>query len=149
MVRPLVFLGFSFRNIFRVITVCTLSISEILHLQKWFEPQAFLMMPLRMVLRTAAVFIFSTSEPPKMIRTPDILIFSIRNVLRPATACTFSTSQLPNLVRTWCDVCIFISKCVSRHNGVHFFDVSTAKSDTNMVGFICFDFEMCFEPQRR
>ena len=54
--------------------------------------------------------------------------FSLRNVLRATTACTFSTSQLPKVVRTWCVLYILTSKCASRHNGVHFFDISTSKS---------------------
>ena len=54
--------------------------------------------------------------------------FSLRNVLRATTACTFATSQLPKVVRTWCVLYIFTLKCASRHNGVHFFDISTAKS---------------------
>ena len=49
-------------------------------------------------------------------------------MLRATTACTFSTSQLPKVVRTWCVLYILTSKCASRHNGVHFFDISTAKS---------------------
>ena len=52
------------------------------------------------------------------------LAFWLRNV---TTACTFSTSQLPKVVRTWCVFSILISKCASRHNGVHFFDISTSK----------------------
>ena len=40
-------------------------------------------------------------------------------------------------------------KCASRHNGVHFFDISTSKSGPRMVCFVHFDFEMCFAPQRR
>ena len=40
-------------------------------------------------------------------------------------------------------------KCASRHNGVHFFDISTSKSGPNMVCFVHFDFEVCFAPQRR
>ena len=47
--------------------------------------------------------------------------FWLRNVLRATTACTFSTSQLPKVVRTWCALCIFTSKCASRHNGVQLF----------------------------
>ena len=43
----------------------------------------------------------------------------------------------------------FTCKCASRHNGVHFFDISTSKSGPNMVYFIHFDLEMCFAPQRR
>ena len=75
--------------------------------------------------------------------------FWLRNVLRATTACTFSTSQLPKVVRAWCVLYILTSKCASRHNGVHFFDISTSKSGPSMVCFVHFDFEMCFAPQRR
>jgi hypothetical protein len=34
-------------------------------------------------------------------------------------------------------------KCASRHNGVHFFDISTSKSGPTMVCFVHFDLEMC------
>ena len=44
---------------------------------------------------------------------------------------------------------ILTSKCASRHNGVRFFDISTAKSGPELVCFVHFDFEMCFAPQRR
>ena len=64
-------------------------------------------------------------------------------------ACTFSTSQLPKVLRPWCVLYILTSKCASRHNGVHFFDISTSKSAPTMVCFVHFDFEMCFAPQRR
>ena len=46
-------------------------------------------------------------------------------MLRATTACTFSTSQLPKVVWTWCALYILTSKCASRHNGAHFFDIST------------------------
>ena len=75
--------------------------------------------------------------------------FSLRNVLRATTACIFSTSQLPKVVRPWCVLYILTSKCASRHNGVHFFDISTSKSAPTLVCFVHFDFEMCFAPQRR
>ena len=103
--------------------------------------------------------------------------FSLRNLLRATTACTFSTSQLPKVVREWCVLYILTSKCASRHNGEHFFDISTSKSGPTMVCFVHFDFEittpctfstsqlpkvvrnpsvfntfyfqMCFAPQRR
>ena len=57
-------------------------------------------------------------------------------MLRATTPCTFSTSQLPKVVRTWCVLCILTSKCASRHNGVHFFDISTSKSGPTMVCFV-------------
>ena len=76
--------------------------------------------PLRLPRKT-------TSEPPKWREHVVFCTFSLRNVLRATTACTFSTSQLPKVVRTWCVLYMFTSKCASRHNGVHFFDISTAK----------------------
>ena len=41
------------------------------------------------------------------------------------------------------------SKCASRHNGVHFFDISTSKSRPTLKCFVHFNFKMCFAPQRR
>jgi len=64
-------------------------------------------------------------------------------------ACTFSTSEPPKVVRTWCVLYIFTWKCASRHNGVHFFDISTSKSGPTMVCFVHVHFEMCFAPRRR
>ena len=69
-------------------------------------------------------------------------------MLRATTVCTFSTSQLPKVVRIWCVLHILTWKCASRHNGVHFFDISTSKSGPNLVCFAHFDLEMCFAPQR-
>ena len=114
----------------------------------------------------------TTSEPPKVVRTPSLFniltsemcfapqrrtlfrhlnfqkgsepgvfcTFWLGNVLRATTACTFSTSQLPKVVRAWCVLYILTSKCASRHNGVHFFDISTSKSGPRMVCFVHFDF---------
>ena len=62
--------------------------------------------------------------------------------VRATTACTFSTSQLPKVVRSWCALYILTWKCAWRHNGVHFFDISTSC-------FVHFDLEICFGPQRR
>ena len=70
-------------------------------------------------------------------------------MLRATTACTFSTSELPKVVRTPGVFNILTSKCASRHNGVHFFDISTSKSGPYMVCFVHFDLDMCFAPQRR
>ena len=67
----------------------------------------------------------------------------------PQRRALFSTSQLPKVVRQWCALSILTWKCASRHNGVHFFDISTAKSGPTMVCFVHFDLEMCFAPQRR
>ena len=44
---------------------------------------------------------------------------------------------------------LLTSKCASRHNGAHFFDISASKSGPNLVCFAHFDLEMCFATQRR
>ena len=75
--------------------------------------------------------------------------FWFGNVLRATMACTFSTSELPKVVRSWCVLYILIWKCASRHNGVHFFDITTSKSGPKLRCFVHFDFKMCFAPQWR
>ena len=70
-------------------------------------------------------------------------------MLRATTACTFSTSQLPEVVRTPSVLYILTWKCASRHNGVHFFDISTSKNAPSTRCFVHFDLQMCFAPQRR
>ena len=77
------------------------------------------------------------------------LTFWLRNVLRATTACTFSRSELPKVVRTPSVFNIFTSKCASRHNGVHFFDIATSKTRLTLRCFAHFDLEMCFAPERR
>ena len=68
------------------------------------------------------------SEPPVF------LTCWLRNVLGPTTACTFSTAQLPKVVREWCVFLYMLtSKCASRRNGVHFFDISTSKSSVHVL----------------
>ena len=63
-------------------------------------------------------------------------------------ACTFSASQLPKVV-THQFFTLLTWKSASRHNGVHFFSISTSKSGPNTVYFVHFDLEMCFAPQQR
>jgi hypothetical protein len=49
-------------------------------------------------------------------------------------------------------IILFSSKCASRHNGVHFFDISISKvirNGPNMRCFAHFDLEMCFAPEWR
>ena len=60
-----------------------------------------------------------------------------------------TTSERPKVVRTWCVLYIVTSKYASRHNGVHFFDISPSEGALNPSVVYAFDFEMCFAPQRR
>ena len=71
------------------------------------------------------------------------------NVLHTATASTFSTSQFPKVAQESIFFALFASKCASRHNGVHFFDISTSKSGPSLKCFDTFHVKMCFAPQRR
>ena len=72
-----------------------------LNFQKWSENGVFCTFWLRNVLRATTACTFSTSQVPKVVRTP-----SVFNILTwkcaSTTACTFSTSQLPKVVREWC-----------------------------------------------
>ena len=149
-----------------------------LNYQKWSGPGVFCTFWLGNVFRATPACTFSTSEPPKWSVHGVLCTFWLGNVLRATTACTFWTSEPPKMVRTWCVLYILTSKCASRHNGVHFFVISTAKSGPDLVCFVhctfwlgkcasrhngaqlpklvrtwCvfvhFDFEMCFAPQRR
>ena len=67
----------------------------------------------------------TSSERPKVVRTWCVLMcFAHFDFEMCFAACTFSTSQLPKVVREWCVLMCFVhltSKCISRHNGVHFF----------------------------
>ena len=78
-------------------------------------------------------------------KTISFLDFWLENVLRATTVCTFSTSELPKVVFytfwTW--------KRASRHNSVHFMDISTCKSGPSPAVFYTLDLKMCFVPQRR
>ena len=78
---------------------------------------------------------------------PSLLTFDkVHNPLRLPRE---TGSERIRLARTCGALYILTWKCASRHNGVHFFDISTSKSGPGMVCFVHFDFEMCFAPQRR
>ena len=59
------------------------------------------------------------------------------------------TSQLPKVLRTPQFLTHFTSKSASRHNAVHFFNISTSKSGPTLRCFVPFHFEIGFAPQRR
>ena len=61
---------------------------------------------------------------------------------------TFSTSQRPKVLRDRQFLTLFTSKCASRHNAVHFFDISTFKRAPRPTVFNTFYLQMCFAPQR-
>ena len=83
-----------------------------------------------------------------MLQNPHVLL-TFDKVHNPLCLPREATSEPPKVVRTWCALYILTSKCASRHNGVHFFDISTSKSGPRMVCFVHSHLEMCFAPQRR
>ena len=84
----------------------------------------------------------------EMLQNPHVLL-TFDKVHNPFCLPRKTTSERPKVLRTPQFFALLTSKCVSRHNGVHFFDISTSKSGPTMVCFAHFDFEMCFAPQRR
>ena len=88
------------------------------------------------MLRATTAHAFSTSERQKVLRNPfNALNFWLGNVLRARTACTFWTSQV---VRDHQFLTLMTWKCASRHNSVHFFNISTSKSGPTLVCFLHF-----------
>ena len=62
--------------------------------------------------------------------------FWLRNLLRATTACTRWTSQRQKVLWTWCVLYMLTSKSASRHNGMHFFNISTSKTALNVACFV-------------
>ena len=60
-----------------------------------------------------------------------------------------TTSERPECLQDPKFLTLLTSKCASRHNAVHFFDISTSKSVPRPPVFNTFYFQMCFAPQRR
>ena len=98
-------------------------------------PQFFALLTLKRASRHNGVHFFdiaTSKSGPNMVGLVHFDFEMCFAHLRTTTVCTFSTSQLPNVVREWCALYILTSKCASRHNGVHFFDIATSKSGPNM-----------------
>ena len=84
----------------------------------------------------------------EMLQNPHVLL-TFDKAHNPLRLPRETTSEPPKVVRTPGVLYILTSKCASRHNGVHFFDISTSKSGPALLCFLHVDFEMCFAPQRR
>ena len=84
----------------------------------------------------------------QMLQNPHVLP-TFDKVHNPLRLPRETTSERPKVVRACGVFNILTSKCASRSNGVHFFDITISKSGPEVVCFVHFDFEMCFAPQRR
>jgi len=83
-----------------------------------------------------------------MLQNPHVLL-TFAKVHNPLRLPRESTSERPKVLRTRQFFALFTWKYASRHNGVHFCDISTSESGPNVVCFVHFDFEMFFAPQLR
>ena len=83
-----------------------------------------------------------------MLQNPHVLL-TFDKVHNPLRLPRETTSEPPKVARTCGALYILTSKCASRHNCVHFFDISTSKSGPELVCLVHFDFEICFTPQQR
>ena len=84
----------------------------------------------------------------KLLQNPHVLL-TFGKVHNPLRLPRKTTSERPKVLRTLQFFALLTSKCASRHNGMHFFDISTSKSGPTLRCVVHFDFEMCFAPQRR
>ena len=128
-------------------TACTFSTSELPKVAR--ACSIFLTFFIKMCFAPQRRALFQHLNLQKWLGADVFCTFLLRNVLRATTACTFSTSQLPKVVRDRRVLPLLTSKCASRHNGVHFFNISTSKSGPRPTCFATFYFQMCFAPQRR
>ena len=96
----------------------------------------------------------SSSDVPRLPSFFEILqslhvLLTVGKVQNPLHLPRRTTSEPSKAVRACGVFNILNSKCASRHNGLHFFDISTSKSAPYPSVFYTFDFKMCFAPQRR
>ena len=96
----------------------------------------------------------SSSNAPRlpwlleMLQNPHVLL-TFDKVHNPVRLPRETTSERPKVLRTPQFFAFLTSKCASRHNGMHFFDISTSKSGPNLLlCFVHFNFEICFAPQQ-
>ena len=84
----------------------------------------------------------------KMLQHPHVLV-TFQWMHNPLHLPHKTTSERPKSLRDPQFLTLLTSKCASRHNAVHFFDISTSKSAPRPPVFNTFYFQMCFAPQRR
>ena len=73
----------------------------------------------------------------KTLQNPHVLL-TFDKVHNPLRLPRGTTSERPKVVRTPGVFNMLTSKCASRHNGVHFFDIPTSKSGPNVGCFLLF-----------
>ena len=90
-----------------------------------------------MASRHIGVHFFDISTSKSGPRLPVFNTFDLEMCFAPQRRALF---QHRNFQRPWCVLYILTWKCASRHNGAHFFDISTSKSGPDLRCFVPFDF---------
>ena len=118
-------------------------------LQKWkVECRADDLVPMCFVIFHSICLKCCACHVLEMLQNAHVLL-TFDKVHNPLRLPRETTSERPKVLRAPQFFALLTSKCASRHNGVHFFDISTAKSGPKLVCFVHFDLEMCFAPQPR
>ena len=95
--EPLVFCTFSLRN---VPAPQRRALLRHLNFQKWSEPGVFCTFSLRNVLRATTACTFSTSQLPKVVRTPSVLYILTWKCASRHNGVQFFISRLASWLRT-------------------------------------------------
>ena len=118
---------------------CTFSISQ---LPKVLRDRQFLtLLTLKCASRHNDVHFFDITTSKSALTLVCCVLFDLEMHFAPQWRALFRHHNFPKVLRPWCVLYILTSKCVSRHNGVHFFDITTSKSGPSMVCFVLFDLE--------
>ena len=83
----------------------------------------------------------------KLLQNPHVLL-TFEKVHKPLRLPRKTKSERPKVLRTHQLLTLLTWKCASRHNGVHFFDISTSKSALELRCCVHFDLETCFAVER-
>ena len=99
------------------------------------------------MLRATTACTFSTSQLPKVLRPWCVFVhFDLEMCFAPQRRALFRHLNFQKCSDHGVFLYILTWKCASRHDGVHFFVISTSKTAPNPS---IFNFQICFAPQRR
>ena len=111
--------------------------------------QVFTLLTWSCASRHNGVHFFNMSTSKSTPRMACFVHFDFETCFVPQRCSLFEHLNSKKCSELRCFVYILISKCASRHNGMHFLDISTSKPARKLRCFVYFDFEMCFAPQQR
>ena len=126
------------------------AIFQHLNFNKWSDTLSFLnIFTWKRASRHSGVQFFNISTSKSAPNLTCFVHFHLKMCFSPQRRAIFQHLNF----NKWSDTLSFLNiltwKCASRHNGVHFFNISTSKSAPNLTCFVHFHLKMCFSPQRR